>query len=467
MSAALNQNQDSRAAVPPEKLNDPAWAWAPYAPDHARPWTLPLAGHLYRRAAFGGSWSQLRQALADGPQRTIDRLLRPDADTAAFNRTIDDYEFSAANTAADELRAWWLRRMLQTTHPLLETMTLFWHNHFAISNARVNNAQLMSRHVRHLRQHALGNFEALLGGLATQPGVFLSLNAPANRAARPNESLPRVLMEQFTLGPGRCAEEDVREAARAFTGCFVLRDELRYFPAEHDTGVKKLLGQQGPFESKDVVRILLEQPATPRWLAGRLYRWFISETSPPADALVKSLAAGFAKDYNVAKLVETILRSNLFFSQAAYRQKIKSPVEFALSIVRPLGGVVGTTRLGADLADLGMDLYQPPTMTGWAGHRYWINRFTLVGRSRLAQALLSSSGPYESKVDPMSAAGRHGQTTPEAASQFLIDLFLQGDVPAEARQAAKATAQTGPGDPGERIRQTCGLIASLPEFHLA
>ena len=436
-------------------------------PDNARPWTLPLAGHLFRRAAFGGSWSQLKQALADGPQRAIDRLLRPDADVAAFNRSIDDYEISAGNAAADELRAWWLRRMLQTTHPLLETMTLFWHSHFAISNARVNNAQLMSQYVRHLRQHALGSFEALLAGLATHPSVLLSLNAPANRAARPNDSLPRVLMEQFTLGSGRCADEDVREAARAFTGWFVLRDELRYFPAEHDTGIKKLLGQQGPFESKDVVRILLQQPATPQWLAGKLYRWLISESSLPADALLKPLAAGFAKDYNVAKLVETMLRSNLFFSPAAYRQKIKSPVEFALSIVRPLDGVVGTTRLGADLADLGMDLYQPPTKAGWAGHRHWINRFTLVGRSRLAQALLSSSGPYESKVDPLAAANKHGQTTPEAASQFLLDLFLQGDVSAEARQAVKATAQTGAGDPGERIRQAGGLIASLPEFHLA
>lgn len=465
MSALPNQD---RSVVPPEKRNDPAWAWAPYQPDAGRPWTLALAGHLLRRAAFGATWSQLQQTLADGPQRAIDRLVRPGAEADAFNRSIDKYE--AGGSDAGELRGWWLRRMIETPHPLLETMTLFWHSHFAISNERVNSGPLMNQYLQHLRRHALGGFDRLLAGIPSQAAVLLSSNAQANRFARPNESLPRLLMEQFTLGDGHFSDQDVREAARAFTGWFVLREELRYFEREHDTGTKNMFGQQGPFEGKDVIRIVLQQPATAQALTAKLYRWLISETVPAPDSLTSPLAARFAKDYDIAKLVETMLRSNLFFSAAACREKIKSPVEFAVSIVRSLGGTVGTTRLGADLAGLGQDLYQPPTLKGWAGSRHWINSYTLVGRSRLAAALFASSGPYEGKLDPLAAASKHGQATVESASRFLLELFLQGEVSSEVHQAVREAVRTrgnGAGNPAEQVRQIAALIVSLPEFHLA
>jgi hypothetical protein len=100
-----------------EKLTNPAWAWSEYQPDAQRPWNLAQAGHLYRRAAFGATWDQLQQALSDSPQRTIDKLLRPQADIAAFNSKYDEYESSSGS--ADALRAWWLRRIILTPHPLL------------------------------------------------------------------------------------------------------------------------------------------------------------------------------------------------------------------------------------------------------------------------------------------------------------------------------------------------------------
>ncbi|HWI58548.1 MAG TPA: DUF1800 family protein, partial [Bacillota bacterium] len=127
-------------APAPENLTDPAWAWAPYQPDAARPWDLRQAGHLYRRAAFGATWAQLQQALADDPQKTVDRLLHPKDEVAAFNQAYDQYEKTAANSgAAGSPQAWWLRRLIETPHPLLEQMTLFWHNHFAVSNVHVNS----------------------------------------------------------------------------------------------------------------------------------------------------------------------------------------------------------------------------------------------------------------------------------------------------------------------------------------
>ena len=211
-----------------EKLTDPAWAWSEYQPDSQRPWNLAQAGHLYRRAAFGATWDQLQQALSDGPQRTLDKLLRPQADIAAFNREHDEYESSSGS--ANALRAWWLRRIILTPHPLLEKMTLFWYSHFAANSAKVKNARLMQRHVQLLRSHALNSFRTLLKAIPRDPAMLIWLGAEANRKALPNENFARPLMETFTLGPGHYTEKDVREAARAFTGWFVLRSRLRYIP---------------------------------------------------------------------------------------------------------------------------------------------------------------------------------------------------------------------------------------------
>ncbi|MHC4176228.1 MAG: DUF1800 domain-containing protein [Planctomycetota bacterium] len=464
---AESRTQES-SAIAARKPPDPDWAWAPYEPDDRRPWDLRRAGHLYRRAAFGADWGQLQQALSDGPQRAVETLLHGGPDAADFNQTYDRYEDSAAGSgSADALRAWWLRRMILTPHPLLEKMTLFWHDHFATSNARVKNARLMHDHVRLLRSHALGGFEPLLEGVSRDPATLLSLDCPANRKAQPNENYARALMERFSLGPGHYRQQDVREAARAFTGWFVLRSRLRYIAREHDSGVKKILGREGNFEGKDVVRIVLAQSAAPRLLVRKIYRWLISEMDEPADALIEPLAGSLAEGYDVSKLVATMLRSNLFFSPAARRRRIKGPVEFALGVIKGLEGMVPTAQLGQDLAALGQDLYHPPTVKGWPGGRRWINRSTLIARSNLAQALLAGAEPYGEKLDPLAVAKKHGHSDAESAGRFLLDLFLQGDVQADVAETLLKTAAPADSDPSGRLRRIAHAIVTLPEFQLA
>jgi len=450
-----------------ERPADPAWAWAPYVPDAEHPWDLRRAGHLYRRAAFGADWDQLQQALREGPQRTIDRLLHPEADVEAFNAAHDGYETPASDTgSADGLRAWWLRRMIETPHPLLEKVTLFWHGYFATSNARVNSPRLMRDHASMLRRRALGSFAELLQDVSHDPAVLLWLGADANRKSQPNPSYPRHLLAEFTLGDGGYSEKDVAEAARAFTGWFVVRKELRYLAREHDGGVKEFLGQSGNWGGKDVVRIALEQPATARFVVRKLYRWLVSETDQPPDELLRPLADSFAADFDVARLVGTMLRSNLFFSDAAYRQRVKGPVEFAMGIIRGLEGMVPTARLGADLAQLGQNLYHPSTVKGWAGGRHWLNDWTVLERSKLARALLAGSGPYGKKLNPSAVAARHGHAGPESAGRFLLDLFVQGDVEPGAIEALRTAAEAG-GDLPDLVRRFAHGIVTLPEFQLA
>jgi uncharacterized protein (DUF1800 family) len=367
-----------------------------------------------------------------------------------------------------DLRAWWLRRMIETPHPLQEKMTLFWHGHFSTNGGALKQPRLMREHVQLLRHHALGSFAPLLQALARDPALLQWLGADANRKAAPNENFVGPLLETFTLGSGQFSDDDVHEAARAFTGWFVLRDRLRYIPREHDEGTKQILGQTGEFTGEDVIRIVLEQPATPRTLVRELYRWLICETQEPSDDLIAPLAESFAADYDISTVLEMILRSNLFFSSHAYRQRIKNPVEFAVGIVHALEGMVSTTALAEDVAGLGQDLCHPPTVQGWPGGRHWIDSVTLTRRHNLASALLQGGDPYGNKLDPWAVAQRHGCADAASAAQFLLELFLQDDLDPDVHEILLRNVQEDAStDKAAALDRLAQAAVTLPEYHLA
>jgi uncharacterized protein (DUF1800 family) len=458
------------ASTPPDATttSDPGWAWSEYQPDDKRPWTLPLVGHLLRRAAFGASWSECQQALEAGPRRTIDLLVRPQGDVAGWERTMSQDEVAVSRASGIEtMRAWWLRRMLLTPHPLLEKMTLFWHSHFGVSNARVNDPQLMLQHVQTLREHALGSYRAMLEAAAQDPAVLLNAGAERSPKSQPNENFIRQLMQQYSVGPGHYGDEDVREAARAFTGWAVMGGELRFLAHEHDEGSKKVLGNQGEWEPKDIVRIVLQQPATPRLVARKLYNWLVSEVDQPSDALLDPLAEMLARNYDVGEVVETILRSNHFFSPAAYRRRIKSPGEYGLGMAAALGVDVPTAPLGADLAEMGQGLYAPPTNSGWVGGRHWINGATMIARQKLAHAMFTGKGAYGDKLNVAEFARQHGCATAREAADLLLRVFVQDDVTSEVRKVLLTAVPESPVmQSADWLRDFAVQVVVLPESQL-
>jgi uncharacterized protein (DUF1800 family) len=307
-------------------------AWEPYRPTADNPWDLRKVGHLYRRAAFGATWSELHQALADGPDKAVDRILKGGSADPDFDRT-SDYMASErslpAGAAGNQLSAWWLARILRSPHPLREKLTVFWHNHFATSHAKVQNARHMLGQYRLLHRHALGDFRAMLTDMSTDPAMMVWLDTKDSKKGQPNENYARELMELFSLGIGHYTETDIREAARAFTGYEIDGGKGVLNPRQHDDGEKAVLGKKGKWKADDVVKICLDQPACPRFIVRKLYRFLVNESSSPGPGLIDPLADQYRKSgFDTAKLVETILRSNHFFSAASYRQRVKAPVDF-------------------------------------------------------------------------------------------------------------------------------------------
>jgi len=486
MDPPMNQN--------PQPI-DPRWAWERYRPSDESPWDLKKAGHLYRRATFGASIDELQTAVRVGPERTIASLLTGRTDQAAdelwttMSRSLTD-----ANSG-EQIPSLWLYRMLYSPHPLREKLTLFWHNHFATSNSKVRSARHMLGQYELMRRHAQGNFRTLLTDMSRDPAMLVWLDTIQSQRNQPNENYARELMELFSLGvtnarrPGQrnYTEDDIRQAARAFTGMRIENGRAIFRERDHDDGEKMVLNQRGRWRADDIVRICLEQESAPYFIVRKLLRFLVSDTLTPTAELMEPLATEFRRDWDFGALVERVLRSNLFFSPHAYRTKIKAPVDFVLGIVRGLEGHrvaatgqggVGTVEVARSLEGLGQRLFYPPSVAGWDGGRAWLNGQTFLLRQNLALALTSTTDSrFGRRLDPAPLLRRHDARTNEQQIDFLLRVFLQSDVLTAARDRLVQYAQeadrqaypvfwTADDAANHRMRTLCHLVLCLPEFQL-
>jgi len=374
----------------PADLNkvDRTEAWKPWTPTADEPWNRKWAAHLFRRAAFGATPAEIDRALTEGFPKTLERLLAgaPDASDLAD-------VFSEAGGFFDEpanLRIWWLYVMLEGGHPLREKLTLFWHNHFATSYAKIRSTKLMFEQNVTLRKHALGKFRPFLLDMSKDTAMLVWLDSNRNVVGAPNENYAREVMELFSLGVGNYTEKDIQEAARAFTGWHhdpgVTAFENN--PSLHDDGQKTVLGQKGAWAGADIIRICCDQPACAKFLVGKLYAFLVSETPPPKGLLTPLEDRFRNSDYNIADLVKAMLGSQIFFSAHAYHKRVKWPVEYALESCRAVTpGRVPLADLVAPLAKMGQVLFAPPNVKGWRTGTDWLNSATLLARNNFAETV--------------------------------------------------------------------------------
>ncbi len=377
-------------ALPPLEKLGPAEEWKPWQPDAKHPFDLKWAGHLYRRAAFGAGLRELRESVRRGLPATLDLLLagEPGADELLQFLTGKKLGGDIAElNDVTALRGWWLYSILHSQHPLREKLTLFWHDHFATSIAKVQKTTLMYRQNLTLREHALGKFPAFLLAMSKDPAMLIWLDSNSNVKGAPNENYAREVMELFSLGVNSgYTEKDIREAARAFTGWHADEGKFAFKPHLHDDGTKTVLKQTGKWGGDDVVRICVEQPVAARFLVRKLYRYLVSEAQVPPDDFIEPLAASFRKSgYDIKALVRQMISSRHFFSAHAYRQKIKGPAEYVVGAVWALTDRnVPQGALINQLETMGQALFAPPNVKGWPGGTAWLNTSTILARHNFA-----------------------------------------------------------------------------------
>ncbi|MBK8119191.1 MAG: DUF1800 domain-containing protein [Sulfuritalea sp.] len=285
-------------------------------------------------------------------------------------------------------------------------MTLFWHNHFVSSLQKVRSAKLMLDQNRLLRRHALGNFGELLHAVGKDPAMMVHLDSATNRRGSPNENFAREVMELFTLGEGHYSEQDIKEAARAFTGWSIepATGEFRWRPFAHDSGSKTVLGVSGKLDGDAVLDILLARPQTAELLVRKLWREFVSLT--PDEVEVRRIARRFRDSgYESRVALREILGSRAFWAPESRLALVKSPVDWVLGTLNSLQiEAPEPLLLGFALRQLGQDLFAPPNVRGWPGGEAWINSSTLLARKQYAERLLRREGHMDARealLDPV------------------------------------------------------------------
>lgn len=361
------------------------------------------------RAGFGPAASQLAQVRTLSPVQLFKALQQASAKSPALIDATDDYlkglfkgiQNEAALQMLDKeerrniqqqarqavkgLNLLWLDELVHSNAQLREKMAFFWHGHFASRNLNVFYQQQM---LDVIRQNAVGSFRELLHGVSKSAAMLNFLNAQQNRKDHPNENFAREVMELFTLGRGHYTEQDVKEAARAFTGWGAnLPGEFVFRKFQHDNGKKTVLGNTGDFVGEDVLDILLEQKQTAKFISQKIYRFFVNDTvdKEKTDWLADRF---YQSDYNIGKLMEDIFTSDWFYDEKNIGVKIKSPIELIAGIRRMLPMEIQNADAQLLVQRLlGQMLFYPPNVAGWPGGKSWIDSSTLMFRLRLPQLI--------------------------------------------------------------------------------
>jgi uncharacterized protein (DUF1800 family) len=397
-----------------------------------------LMAHLYRRAGFGATQEELDAALARGYEATVDQLLHPERlpeldEDLIFRYYVDFHE----SRKIDSAMAHWVYRMINTHRPLEEKMTLFWHCLFATGNSKVEAPPTMLQQIATFRRFALGNFRDILVDLSRDPAMIFWLDNQENTNQVHNENYGRELLELFSMGIGNYSEDDVKNAAQAFTGWtfknpiptakpygrfkweFEFRSEL------HDYGEKTFLGETGPFDGTDIVDIVVKQPATAQFLARRLYLFFVSDR--PDQAAIDELADVYVRSgYEIRPMLRALFLSDFFRSRRAYYAIVKSPTDYVVGLLRlaqdysfPKPGIYD---VAFECRYMGQDLLNPPSVEGWHTGKEWIDTGILVERVNFAASVVTDLDKPGIRriVDRLRAAG---ELLPEDFLNACLDVL--------------------------------------------
>ena len=368
-----------------------------------------LMAHLMRRAGFGAPFEELEARTAKGYEATVEELLQPDKQPDMERDIMMRYKTEWVSQAGLEgQQEEWTYQMINSKRPLQEKIALFWHGILVTGHAKCEYPRQQQLELNMFRTVGMGNFRELLQALSKDPAMVFYLDNCMSHKDAINENWGRELLELFSLGVGmdgeqNYSEDDVKEAARAFTGWTVTNSIPRYpygkyeasfiyDPSDHDEANKTFLGETGNFNGEDIVDIIVKQPGTARFVARHLYNFFVADEpqvpawkdTPPRDIeAIKMLEEEyFRSNYDISSMLRVLFNSN-FFKNSRF-EKVKSPTETVVGTMRLVGDYttpkLGLNALTLNIRYMGQDLLNPPTVEGWHTGKEWIDSGTLVER---------------------------------------------------------------------------------------
>ncbi|MCH8274788.1 MAG: DUF1800 domain-containing protein [Armatimonadetes bacterium] len=479
--------------------------------------------HILRRFGLGASRAELDFYEKLGVEGALDRLINYEKHDEGFDVSV--WEFANRNNdrinlAPPHVVQWWTLRMLVTERPLQEKLTLFWHDHFAISGSKVGAGPMIHLYLETLRKNANGNFHTMLKDISRDPAMILWLDSNTNVRGKPNENFAREVMELFTLGvDGGYTEKDIQEAARAFTGWAFRRAgpprrrrrqptleeqleaikkgepfvEFFFRAALHDNGTKTVLGNTGRFGGDDILGILVAREETARYVTTKLWEWF-AYPEPEKKVQDKLVRTYLDNGFEIKPILRTIAESDEFWSEKCVRKQVKNPVDFTVALCRQFGlgpqilqfrraDAGPTTQLPREVRGLpgavaqmlnkqGMSLLYPPDVAGWDWGTAWISSATMVERIQLSQTLFNQR---RGGVAPIVSQAIQSEFSPGGSEEVvdavldLVDAKLTGDRKSVLVKACEGAggvqALSNPRSAGRLLGQITKVLFAAPEFH--
>ena len=477
--------------------------------------------HLLRRAGFGARPDELTTYRAMSTAQAVEALVNYDRvpdevdafiGKAGYVNTTTRGQFLPQSNIVDA-RQRWLFRMVHSDRPLQEKMTLFWHNHFATGYNKIAGTYGATEGTRYLaakasedpgqvrgqiemlRDNALGNFRDILLNIAKDTAMLVWLDGRTNTKAQPQENFGREIMELFTVGVGNYTEADVYAAARVFSGWNLQRPgvaadgsqryEFIYNANQHETTAKTFsfaiypdggktiparAAAAGMQDGIDFISGLAAHPNTARYLATKLYRFFVTEFGAVNVTFVDRVASVYLQtNADMKAVMREVLLSPEFWDESAYFTRYSWPVEFVVRALKDIGwiGFSVDTAL-TPMANMGQILLEPPDVSGWDLGQTWFSTSAMLARMNFASTLAGNQ-----KFNLATAVKAANATTSSEALLFYfvdalatapLDLIVTGELNAYLGATGAWTgsdAQLQAKAPG-----LVHLIAGSPEYQL-
>ena len=455
---------------------------------------LALIAHLMRRAGFGATRAELEEFSRQSYEEIVEDLLHPERFPEVADDIVIRYWLELNNP--DSVEPWntrWLYRMVNTQRPLEEKMALFWHHVFATSVGKSEHGPSAKTQIDLFRRNAVSDMRTILVDLAKDPAMIHWLDNSENHRDQPNENWGRELLELFSMGVGNYTEDDIKMASRAFTGWTFIQpiplDPYGRYPSDfvyreddHDDSVKTFLGHSGRFNGEDIIDIIVQQPATARFISRHLYNFFVADEPqvpswndlPPRDPeAIETLCNAYFESGGDVRVVLRVLFNSAFFKNARFA-KVKSPAELVAGTIKLAGkhDFPDPSLHGAPAAAglMGQRLMTPPTVEGWHTGREWIDCGTLAERVNFAVNELGDRSLPGIQAIADRLASEERPLTPEEFVDHTLDLVGPMTVEGHTREALLDYATSGGDlsfDSDSDREESAGRVARMVQFIVA
>ncbi len=483
-------------------------AWSPLP---ASEWNEDNAKHLLRRIGFSAPAETVKTSLNVGMDKTIQNAFASATvmpPPEGLRETIDSYRdlrlrqgsMSEMERRTErqmlqkknrelvvDLNINWLQHAAEPNNSAFEKWGLFWENVFVVTAQKVKNPALLYQYQLMLRSHSFKDFGSLSKAVTKNPAMITFLDLQQNKKGKPNENFARELFELFMLGEGNYTENDIKEAARAFTGYRAADGEFRFISNQHDDSNKTVFGNTGNWDGDNIVELALEQPAARLFIPRELCRHYLSDDIVP-DEFLKPLGDGWAaNDYSLNWLAASFFSSRLFYASQFKGNKIKSPFEFMLGLLQDLNLDLPPLprSIIPALRSMGQSYLNPPNVRGWVGGKHWINSATLIQRRQIVEGFFNApsqnrlNGDEEKAMEKAKAEGKgHFFVTktkgeewvslaPNDRLNFFEDAWLANPMESDAKRSLLTFLNKNQDQPLPATRTVAITLLQSPEYQLA